>query len=314
MLENKPYLLMDGLDEIARNFTGTEHIFLGIKPYGFHAGNKIPFVVYPLLLCKKMLEYGKEPCFSFFVFINDWEQDGFDKECIDMTKFPFNVYPRGTTYQFSKTAEVVYWTQKIVDSVSDIKSFFPNIQIKCVKNSEMRDMPYMKDVVLKTIQNPSLLSDIMKDLGYPIKKDFPHVYCTPICPECKSARTNAKVMNGDYIALECTTCRHKGEYSYYDLYYWLYHKILALPRIKTFEIDLCISGLDHYLEKDFDSRNALYKAYNIKMKPTYILYTNKLLGRNGLQMGKSRNNYEDLDVEQLQKLVLEYPNSMEIAL
>ena len=172
----------------------------------------------------------------------------------------------------------------------------------------------MSDVVLKTIQDPSLLSDIMKNLGYPIKKDFPHVYCTPICPECKSARTNAKVVNGDHIALECTTCHHKGEYSYHDLYYWLYHKILALPRIKTFEIELCISGLDHYLEKDFDSRNALYKAYNIKMKPTYILYTNKLLGRNGLQMGKSRNNYEDLDIEQLQKLVLEHPNSMEIAL
>ena len=171
MLENKPYLLMDGLNEIAQNFTGTENIFLGIKPYGFHAGNKIPFVVYPMLLCKKMLEYGKEPRFSFFIFINDWEQDGFDKECTDMTKFPFNVYPRGTTYQFSKTTEVSYWTQKIVDSVLYVKSLFPKVQIKCIKNSEMRDMPYMKNVVLRTIQDPSLLSNIMKGLGANITYD-----------------------------------------------------------------------------------------------------------------------------------------------
>ena len=60
-LEHKPYLLMNGLKEIAHEFTGDENIFLGIKPYGFHAGNRIPFVAYPILLCEELEKMANRP-------------------------------------------------------------------------------------------------------------------------------------------------------------------------------------------------------------------------------------------------------------
>lgn len=69
MLEHKPYLLMDGLKEIAKEFKGTENIFLGIKPYGFHAGNKIPFVAYPMLLCEELEKNNKKAQFNFFCIL-----------------------------------------------------------------------------------------------------------------------------------------------------------------------------------------------------------------------------------------------------
>jgi hypothetical protein len=314
MLEHKPYLLMDGLKEIAQGFTGTENIFLGIKPYGFHAGNKIPFVAYPILLCEELERHGKKAKFNFFVFINDWEQTRFDPEKTNWKEFPFNVIPQFTTFQFSKdkTHDVDYWENVICSAVHEIKEHFPNVSIKCVRNSSMRDLPIMKEVVLKTIKSPDLLGNIMSNLGFPLHKNFPYTYCNPICPKCTSARTVATITKDDNISLTCSDCGHRGIYEYHDLYYWLYHKILALPRIKYFDIDLCISGLDHYKEKDFDSRYALYDAYGIKMKPTYILYTPALHGTNGLQMGKSRNNCIDIETEKLLSLLRKNPSSYEI--
>jgi hypothetical protein len=314
MLENKPYLLMEGLDEIAKNFRGNENIFLGIKPYGFHAGNKIPFVVYPMLLCERMLEYGKTPRFNFFVFINDWEQTRFDPKLTNLEKHPFNVIPQFTTFQFSKDPahDVNYWESVISHSVYDVKRKYPDVSVRCVRNSAMRDMIVMKDVVLKTIGRPDLLGDIMIDLGFNVHKNFPYTFCNPICPKCFSARTSAEVIGHDDIRLKCPDCGNEGAYNYHILYYWLYHKVLALPRIKTFSIDLCISGMDHYKEKDFHSRNALYKAYGIDMKPTYILYAPSLYGENNMPMGKSKNNCLDISVETLVKMIKNNQNSMDL--
>ncbi len=314
MLQHKPYLLMNGIKEIAREFTGNENIFLGIKPYGFHAGNKIPFVVYPLLLCEELEKQNKKARFNFCVFINDWEQTRFDPEKTNWKEFPFNVIPQFTTFQFSKDSahNVDYWEQIIYSSVYEVKQQFPEISIRCIRNSSMRDIPIMKEVVLKTIKNPDLLGNIMQNLGFPLHKSFPYTYCNPICPKCTSARTEATVVGTDDIRFTCSDCCYHGTYNYHELYYWLYHKILALPRIKYYDIDLCISGLDHYKEKDFDSRYALYQAYNIQMKPTYILYTPALHGLNGLQMGKSRNNYADMPTSKLLEIIKNNPNNYDV--
>ena len=53
-MDNKPYFFYSGIKELATTLSGKENIYLGIRPYGFHAGNKIPFVIYPMLLCEEM--------------------------------------------------------------------------------------------------------------------------------------------------------------------------------------------------------------------------------------------------------------------
>ena len=251
---------------------------------------------------------------AFLMFINDWEQTRFDPEKTNWKEFPFNVIPQFTTFQFSKDSahNVDYWEQIIYSSVYEVKQQFPEISIRCIRNSSMRDIPIMKEVVLKTIKNPDLLGNIMQNLGFPLHKSFPYTYCNPICPKCTSARTEATVVGTDDIRFTCSDCCYHGTYNYHELYYWLYHKILALPRIKYYDIDLCISGLDHYKEKDFDSRYALYQAYNIQMKPTYILYTPALHGLNGLQMGKSRNNYADMPTSKLLEIIKNNPNNYDV--
>ena len=56
-MDNKPYFFYSGIKELATTLSGKENIYLGIRPYGFHAGNKIPFVIYPMLLCEEMEKY-----------------------------------------------------------------------------------------------------------------------------------------------------------------------------------------------------------------------------------------------------------------
>ena len=65
---------------------------------------------------------------------------------------------------------------------------------------------------------------------------------------------------------------------------------------------------DHYNEGDFISRQKLFKAYNLPVKMPRTLYTPTLYGRNGLPMGKSKGNYEDLDIKHLMKIVLSNPD------
>jgi hypothetical protein len=69
----KPYFLKEGIESLSDELLGVENIYLGIRPYGFHAGNATVFVGYPLLLCDALSKKGKIPRFTCYLFINDWE-------------------------------------------------------------------------------------------------------------------------------------------------------------------------------------------------------------------------------------------------
>ena len=43
----KPYFLHQGFLELASTLEGNENIYLGIRPYAFHAGNIVTMVIYP---------------------------------------------------------------------------------------------------------------------------------------------------------------------------------------------------------------------------------------------------------------------------
>lgn len=70
----RPYLYRRGLKELAKDLHGKETIHIGIRPYGFHAGNALALIAYPYLLCKDMEDMGRRPEFRFIVSINTMEQ------------------------------------------------------------------------------------------------------------------------------------------------------------------------------------------------------------------------------------------------
>jgi len=55
----KPYFFQNGIRKLAQEISGEENIYLGIRPYGFHAGNMLPFVLYPILLGQELKNLAK---------------------------------------------------------------------------------------------------------------------------------------------------------------------------------------------------------------------------------------------------------------
>lgn len=63
----KPYLYLNGMKKLAKEASGNETIHVGIRPYGFHAGNAMALIVYPYLLCKYLKKEGKVPRFRLVI-------------------------------------------------------------------------------------------------------------------------------------------------------------------------------------------------------------------------------------------------------
>jgi Zn ribbon nucleic-acid-binding protein len=313
----KKYFFQNGIRKLAQEVKGEENIYLGIRPYGFHAGNMLPFVLYPILLCEEIKKLKKEPKFNFFIFINDWEQDGLAGP--DIKNYPFNVYPKNTTFQYilhykDKNKNIVdYWQPIIFKNVKKLKNLFPKVKIKAIRNSELKNNPIMKKHLLFTIKNPNVVANILKK--YTNKKILkkPISYAIAVCPNCKKVKGNSHYKNKK-IYHNCLNCGKKSQGNYEDFDYWFYHKPLAIPRLEIFNIDICITGLDHYNEGDFTVREKLIKAYNSTAKFPKTLYTQIVLSKDGEIMGKSRGNAKLISLEELRNCFNRNPNAKTIVI
>ncbi|MFA5025737.1 MAG: hypothetical protein WC503_04490 [Candidatus Shapirobacteria bacterium] len=304
----KPYFYLNGIRELADELKGDENIYLGIRPYGFHAGNMSTLVVYPLLLCRELVKFGKVPRFNFYVFINDWEQQKLDGP--DTKLYPFNVLPKYTTWQFmpdpidNKFSIVDFWEPIIYSNICFITHYFPQTKVKTVRNSSMKMVPVMKKCLLETLKHPEIILKILKENSTQKTLDKA-IYASAVCPKCHAARGISKVVQRDYIVHNCSNCHVKTKDEYENFEYWFYHKPLALPRIETYKIDLCITGADHYQEGDFEVRQKLMNAFKIKTPPPKTLYAPTIFGKNDLVMGKSKGNAENIGLDKLMQLVSE---------
>ena len=303
----KPYFFSEGIKELSATLTGKENIYLGIRPYGFHAGNELPFLVYPWLLCNSMIKLGKIPKFTFHLFINDWEQCQLSGP--DPKEFPFNVYPLDTTFQFTHSMEdpsvniVDYWQPIIEKNVREMLVEFKSVKVKAIRNSHMKNFKEMKSILIKTIANPKLVSDVLAKYSTGRVLDWSLLYGIAICPKCKTAQGLTEVIKEDQIRHFCKKCFEIQNGKYEDFEYWFYHKPLALPRIMKYKIDLCITGADHYKEGDFVVRQKLFEAFGENVKVPQTLYTESVYGKDGEMMGKSKGNHFFIDPKELIKIV-----------
>ena len=309
----KPFMYNKGLKQLAREIKGDENVYLGIRPYGFHSGNMLPFVVYPRLLCEEIIKLGKIPRFKFYVFLNDWEQDKLDGP--NPIDYPFNVYPANTTFQHvyitkdRKKNIVDKWEPVIMKGVKTITSLFTKTEVHFVRNSSIKSYPLMKKYLLKTLSEPEKIAKIFKKrTGKPVL-DNPLEYVIAVCPKCGLVKGLTRIVEEDLLEHSCGACGAvtRGRYENFD--YWFYHKPLAIPRLEIFKIDFCITGGDHFAEGDFYIRQDLIKLFDAKVKPLKVLYTPVVLGFNGERMGKSKKNDVVLSIEKLIDLVKKDSNA-----
>lgn len=300
---SETYLYLNGIKRLAEQSIGDEKIHMGIRPYEMHAGNLLAIVVYPMLLCEEMLKLGKTPRFNFILSLNDWEQDALVGE--DIYKFTFDVKPKDTTIQYCKMPSgdslAKHWGEKIYAAAKKITEKYPEVRITPVFNSQLQNDESMKHVIMKTLQEPDALKNIMLEAsGRPTNHQLKN-FAAAVCPNCKHANTNT-IIKKSVFYLDCDKCKAKFEGGYSDFSYWLYHKPLFSARWKIFNFSHSLSGGDHFSEGDVAIRRKLYEFYFETEPPRLdMVFSPVLIGDNGQKMSKSRSNYFSVELEKLLK-------------
>jgi hypothetical protein len=206
----KPYLYLRGLRRLAREIRGDETIHVGIRPYGFHAGNAMALVAYPYLLCEYLEDAGKGPHLKFIVSINDWEQDSLDGP--DYREYPYNIYPKHSSLQFTPDegdcckSIVDHWQPIIERNVRRLQNRFSGISITFVKNSDLLKHPFARKLLLETIRHPKIQADIFKKHSQSKVLDNPIQYAGAICFRCKQAHGETTVTDKNLVHWECRRC------------------------------------------------------------------------------------------------------------
>ncbi len=290
----KPYLYYQGLKKIVRESRGDETVHVGIRPYGFHAGNTMALIVYPYLFCKYLEDAGKEPRLKFVVSLNNWEQDALDGP--DYRKYPFNIYPKTTSLQFASDevgcckSVAAHWEPIIKKRVLFLKKRFPNISIKFVENSELINYPFCKKLLVETIKHPDKQADIYRKYSHMQVLPSPIKYAGAICFKCRSAHGETAVIGRSKVIWKCDDCGSSKEGDFKEFDYWWYHKPMLIARIKIFKVDITLSGGDHFNEGDFKIREIFIRKYASGMREPKMMFTPTVIALDGIKMSKSRNN------------------------
>ncbi len=309
----KPYLYFDGLLKLVQDIRGDEVVHVGIRPYGFHAGNAMALVAYPYLLCKYLEKAGKKAKFKFIVSINDWEQDLLDGP--NPREYPFNIFPKNTSIYYLKDesgcckSSVDHWQPVIEKNLTHLKTKYPEISFRFVRNSELIEQPFWRELLVKTIQNPKEQFELLKTNSDKKTLEHPIQYAGAICPKCCRAHGVTKVSNGGVVSWQCSECGFNLEDQLEKFQFWWYHKPMLLARMEVFGIDITLSGGDHYSEGDFNIRKAYIEKYSPSTKEPRMLFTPTVIALDGQKMSKSRNNTDYANIAELIKTVDGYIGS-----
>lgn len=298
----KCYLFLSGIKKIAPTLNGQEVIHLGIRPYGFHAGNALALFVYPLMLCQELHRLGVKPRFTIIYSINDWEQDNIDSQ--DKAVYPFNIKPQKTILKFSPSKEgknesiVDIWEPRIRETINKLLLFYPELNLRFIRNSWLKQEIVFQKMLVKTINKPEDLADLFKK--YSRHKVLPNpIYASPVCPHCFGARNPARIFKNGRLKSTCSDCGYKFNKAFSEYEYWWYHKPLFIARQAVFKMDLAISGGDHYNEGDFRIRLALSRQLAPNLRMPNMLFSPVLLTPRGERMSKSQNNAQFANIKKL---------------
>jgi hypothetical protein len=294
--DNFLFLYNKGLKKLAGEVTGGESIHMGIRPFGFHAGNLVSLYIYPYLFCEEVEKNNKPVNFTFFFSINDYEQDELDGP--DYRKYPFNIHPKETSLGYLLDTNgchefmIDHWLPTIKGSILKLKDRFPGIKIYFIKNSQLKNDLKFKEILTSTIINPIEQLDIYRRFTDKDILNEPVQFAGAVCPFCHKTKgtTNIYRVNDEYVRWNCDTCGASLNQPYINFDYWFYHKPLFTARLSIFNIDITFSGDDHFNDGDFLIRKEFIKRFNPGLKIPKMFFAPLVLTVNGQRMSKTQKN------------------------
>lgn len=294
----------NGLRRLAERFRGDENFCLGIRPFGFHAGNMAACVAYPILLAEELEKQGKMPTFSLTCFLNDYEQHRVTghASCPDDDD-ENNIYPLDATMQFTypdsgQQSVVDIWESVIRRNLDAVSQRFPGVSVTVRRSSEIKESALFADTLRAGLNNADQIADICEDLtGVRVLR--PAEYARVVCPDCHTPVAKTR-MKGDKIDTRCPPCDRPIHGTYTDFDYWMNHKLLGIAKLAPEDnYVLWFTGSDHKKYRTDAIRRAIMERFNLLAKPCDRVYAPLLVREDGQKMGKSNHNTADIDLDVL---------------
>lgn len=304
------FVTYSGLQDISQTLTGRETMGIGIRPFGFHAGNMTSIVAYPILLGEELRKQGKEPAFDLHCWFNDVEQHSIVGHDIDPEHDDeANIYPAYKTLQFTPAPSnfpgsvVDYWQPLIENGVREIQKRFPEIKITFHRTSELRLSDAFEEAVIKAIKYPDVVADLVES-HLNMRVHRPVEFVRAVCPDCTIPVANTSVDEKNLITINCGDCQieETGPVSQFD--WWLQHRILTLPKLAIGDgFDIWMMGYDHFQERETPVREKLAEEFGLTVFNYTAVHAPLLLSYDGKKMGKSNHNVAYVPLEELLSLL-----------
>lgn len=289
------YCGLDGVRKIASLMRGDENILIGVRPFGFHAGNLSADVVYPLILCEELKRQGKEPYLNITFFMNDYEQ----YEIVGHRNDPdeddeVNIYPKGKTLQYEREpldnslTVVDYWSSKIISHMDVIRHAYPNVMIKYQRTSDLRSTDLYREVLNLSLNKPNEIASIFKEVSGK-HVHLPAEFARVVCVNCEMPVPGTQMNNETVRALcDCgnETCDHFSK-----LDYWVNHNLLGISKLSVQNgFFLWMLGYDHKQFHSGEIKARVIDQFGLAARDCNRVYAPLLLREDGRKMSKSSGN------------------------
>ncbi|MDD4081932.1 MAG: hypothetical protein PHD05_00960 [Sphaerochaetaceae bacterium] len=329
------FLYWSGLLGLSKSMKGNERVLIGIRPFGFHAGNMLAVLAYPLHLCKNLVEQGKKPRLHFFISINDMEpsslnyltvengeyvykstKEMFSKKrktknkSLKEYKYQYNIFPKSTSFQFTKDLDtgksvVDIWENKIKEQMKIIQKQYTSVKVTLVRNSSLKPKKVFRKVIDTMLTKPMVLGKILKENAKTDLVENKLYFTGLICPHCKSAIGKSSINKNKYNFV-CNSCGITSTNSYKNSNFWLHHVPLMVPRMALLKPQLIIRGGDHYNANRVKINEVLCKNFfdfDWKLK---TLVTPVVVDEVNRKMSKGWGNTINANIESVLDASLNY--------
>ena len=279
----------EGLQNVAEALRGNEVLYSGIRPYDYHAGNRIVLAVYPHLLARSVARRGVTPRFRYVITLNDLEPSIFDGLALRAT---------GPSYQLATPVDAII--DKLESDLIHLRQEFPDVVIEYFKSSDMVRTPHFERATQILLQDPmELLRLYFREevlALMPAEMVARSEFFGLVCPACKvpvparqTPRLGDATCQGCGVALAARGAMH----------YWLYFIPLLALKLRVVQPDVALLGGD-YLEPDEAAPmlkqpcklDEILEFYGMleRGRPLTFLTPPLLMGKDNQKMSKSLGN------------------------
>ncbi|MBI2941667.1 MAG: hypothetical protein HYY04_14635 [Chloroflexi bacterium] len=296
------HFFASGLHELAASLPEDAVVHAGARPYGLHAGNRLPIVVYPILLAEELRRLGHAGGYRHLVTLNDWDTDGL----VHAPGYPVNFIPRGRSFQHQVdpagccASLVDHWERQLGMELRPLTDRHPEVAVEIRRVSSYRAVPAFADTLRFGLTHPDELGRrAASAFGVPV--DCPRAQLAgAVCPGCHSidGMTSYDPM-GDRVSFGCRQCGAATEDVFTRFDYWLYTHLVGAAKCRAADPDAWIFGGDFVEHRAIDFLERTVELLQGRPPRMMSLFTPVLLGSDGEKMSKSRRNLLDVPLDWL---------------